>query len=130
VVKVATDPKPSKDQETTHVGTCQRGQRSRRPPLRQQRLAKLDGEAVQHSELVELAIGHCNGNDLLLSNVRRLGLWIPRRATVIVVAVFALDMAIGLEPRKSDSSGSSDLGTALVPELFQKRRPHVRYRQR
>jgi hypothetical protein len=50
------------------IGTCRCGQRSRRPLQRQRRLAKLDNEAVPHSKLVKLAIGHCHRNGHLLAD--------------------------------------------------------------
>jgi hypothetical protein len=59
---------------------------------RERRLVKLDGEPVPHSELVELAIGQYHGNGPLLANVRRLGLWIPHRPSVVVVAISALGL--------------------------------------
>jgi hypothetical protein len=54
------------------MGVCRRGRRSHQRPLRQPGFTKLDAEAVPHSELVELAIGHCDDNGLLLADVRRL----------------------------------------------------------
>jgi hypothetical protein len=77
------------------IPTRQRGRRSCRPSLRQRGLTKLDGEAFPHSELVELAIGHCDGNGLLLANVWWLGFRIPRQAAVIVGVVSTLDLAVG-----------------------------------
>lgn len=92
---MATDPRPSKEQQTRRaLGYVSAWSEELSASLRQRRLTKLDGEAVPHSELVELAIGHCDGNGLLVANVRRLGLQIPRRATAIVVIVSALDMAV------------------------------------
>jgi hypothetical protein len=68
------------------------GWRGRRSRGRQPGFTKLD--AVPHSELVEITIGHCDVNGLLLADVRRLGLRILRRPTVIVVSMSALDMSV------------------------------------
>jgi hypothetical protein len=64
---VATDPRPSKEQQTRRaLGYVSAWSEELSASLRQRRLTKLDGEAIQHSELVELAIGHCHRNGLLL----------------------------------------------------------------
>jgi hypothetical protein len=62
---------------------------------------KLDAEAVPHSELVEVVVGYCDGDGLLLADARRLGLQIPGRAAAIVAVVI----------------GSEDLNVVLVLDL-------------
>jgi hypothetical protein len=47
-------------------------------------LTKLDVEVVPHSELVKIAIGHCDGDGILLADSQRLGHRIPGRAAVVV----------------------------------------------
>jgi hypothetical protein len=96
----ATDPTPQEEDERGRRQPARLTLRCHRPPLRQRRLTKLDGEAIPLGELVQLALGNGELDGLVVVEIRRLVLQILRGVAVVgvlvvVVVVSTLDEVVG-----------------------------------